>query len=142
MALTPAEQAELDNLEAQQHDKITGEFGQPMADSYVDAVSKPQRPEDETHSSLMRTIVGGLIRDPIANTWETLKDLAAPVVSPGNVALDQSIHANIPSIPDLPGSEHAGTAEKIGRSLLSYVIPFSASAKAVNLGEAGLTIGA
>jgi hypothetical protein len=168
MALTPAEQAELNQLTAQQQDKITQEFGDPIANSYADAVAPATAPPNETHSSIFRTIFGGLVRDPLAETVDTLKSLGADATKleqsvtsavGGNVShalglafgalnpaltaavnFEQSINASGVSVPNLPGSENAGTFEKVGRGILSFVVPFASWSKALSGEEAALTI--
>lgn len=166
MALTPAEQAELDRLEYEQRDHIARQFGDPIANAHVAAVSKPDDGEP-THSSVIRSILG-IPRDALANTVETLKDLggfaedlggiakdafgakvpemarkvlgiAAPGLS-GAVQLEETLHDTNATIPDLPGSEHAGTAEKLVRGIGSFALPFVGWMKAFGAAEAELGV--
>jgi hypothetical protein len=160
---TDADQRQLDQLKAQEKALEAQVEGDPHADAHIAAVSKPARPEDEATRpfSTIRTVIG-TGRDILQNvldTSEALGDLAEeavplPMVRFGSRASNGVIdvvsgeaarqevkqHRQLPSIPDVPGSENAGTAEKIVRSIGSFMVPYAGWAKKFAVAKAGIGV--
>lgn len=124
-------------------------------------------PEPKQAFSVWRGIIGGPIRDAVQGSINFFEDLGKSVRTVeqpiANLSHDvangvrQAIHSlpaigpvvgaleNVPenavTLPGLRGEEHAGTAEKLTRGFLSYLVPYTGAAKALGVMRAETLLG-
>lgn len=139
--LTPEEQEELEMLERMEREALASSEGQDAAGrvhSQLPATKKP-RP-----FSLHRFTVGS-VRDALQNLVDFSEDVTGAtlegIISTGEAITGdkdpqpEDIKVNLPGFRQLEGTEEAGTAERISRSIGSYLVPFGAYAKAFRVAK-------
>lgn len=159
MPLTPEQWTAEDEAEYQQLlAEKEREEGNRVADKVlsVHARTKP-RP-----FSIIRT-TAGMFRDAFQNVFDFVEDAGdelqrrapLPVVRFGSTASNGLIdviagreaaefttrNRQMPSLPDLPGSEGAGTAERLARGIGSYLVPFVGWSKVFGVTKAAGWLG-
>ncbi len=158
---TDADQRQLDQLQEREKQLEAQVEGDPVANAHVAAVSKPARPEEEATLpfSPVRTLIGigrDLIAEPInfvEAAGDKLEEIAPlPMVRLGGEASNGVIdiisgdtarqfvktHRSLPNIPDVPGGDHIGSAEKIVRSIGSFLVPYAGWSKKFGVAKAGI----
>lgn len=148
MPLTPEEQEELAFLEAHFETKERDTSGRSQVDTFNQARRRPAaQPAQPRPFSTYRALVGG-VRDAfqgILDTGSALDDWMpiGPVVNFGSAA-DNGIFeiesrsewerqgGQRPTLPNLEGSDNAGTAERLVRGVTSFAVPFTAALRATS----------
>lgn len=160
---TDADQRQLDELEAQERQLSAQAEGDPVADAHVAAVSKPVRPEDRASSgfSTVRMLIGAgrdIIEEPLRFIEKTGDDLEQrfplPAVRLGKNASNGIADIvtgeeakkftreqdQLPHLGQLEGSDNANPWEKMGRSVISLLVPYAGWAKKLGVAKAGLSV--
>lgn len=125
MPLTPAEQQELDAINAQlaeMDEQSTGEEAVWKAHQ----ARQPDTPPESRPFSTYRAVVGG-IRDFAEGALQTFYDLSD---FQGQSMTGSDYHVPRLHFPTLEGEDRAGTPERLTRGLISFAVPFTASLKA------------
>lgn len=159
--LTPEEEEELRQLEAEEaQEKVRSEGADAVVRAHKAATRTAPAPTAKRPFSLYRATVGAL-RDAAQGVIEATSDLVDTIRTPGTMAtVAQSMPvigsvigvasaaANAagaatprPQLPTLKGEENAGTAERVVRTLGSYLVPYAAAAKAVGVARGASWLG-
>lgn len=153
MALTPEEQVRLDYINERLAEIEDAKKGQQHVDTFKTSTASQEPPTDadKVHDtrpfSLKRVVLGGLLRDPINNLLTLGSDLDEALNMPslafGSAADNGIIGFNTAAerrakglhevtLPNLKGSESAGTPENLIRGLVGFAVPFTAALKATS----------
>lgn len=144
MARTPEEEAELQILLSMEEADSVEEEGRQAIQRVQERPQRPARAQPTLPFSFRRVTIGGL-RDAAQGVIDTLYDVTegafrnpmgtlspftAPIAAAG--ALSIASGADRVTLPDLNGTDRAGTAEKVTRSIVSFVAPFAGSLRAAS----------
>lgn len=140
MSLTPAEQRELEQLQRDEEQRRVAGMTETV-DAHLRTVTDGA--SDKDGFSIMRTVLGS-VRDPINEVLEFGRDAIQAGQRIGRRLGGEAETLDLGTgdiLPDLPGSERAGTAENIVRDIGGYLVPYTGWAKAFRVMKGATWVG-
>lgn len=164
MPLTPAEEAELAYLEQLEERRQIEERGRDAVNAAARGRSLAAQPRQERDFSITRAFVGG-VRDAFQGVLDSSTDLTDGLVRTFTDTLGETVGeplgylvsaatpagwianpralmpTDMQSFADFEGSDEAGTAERVVRSIVSFAVPYTGAARALRVGQAATLLG-